>query len=78
MLRLAINGYGRIGRCILRALYEGPLRDVVAIVAVNEIADAGTVLHLTRYDSTHGRFPLLQRSQGRDGRLGEDQRGDHG
>lgn len=58
MSRLAINGYGRIGRCILRALYEGPHREDVEIVAINEVADAGTVLHLTRYDSTHGRFPL--------------------
>ena len=57
MLRLAINGYGRIGRSILRALYESALRDHVCVVAINEIADAGTVLHLTRYDSTHGRFP---------------------
>ena len=58
MLRLAINGYGRIGRSVLRALYESPLRDQLTVVAVNELADAGTVLHLTRYDSTHGRFPL--------------------
>ncbi|MEQ9463701.1 MAG: glyceraldehyde 3-phosphate dehydrogenase NAD-binding domain-containing protein [Haliea sp.] len=56
MLRLAINGYGRIGRSILRALYEGPLRDRLQVVAINELADARTVLHLTRYDSTHGRF----------------------
>ena len=58
MRRLAINGYGRIGRSVLRALYESPLRDQLQVVAVNELADAGTVLHLTRYDSTHGRFPL--------------------
>lgn len=58
MLRLAINGYGRIGRSILRALYESDYRDELAVVAINEVADAGTVLHLTRYDSTHGRFPL--------------------
>ncbi len=57
MLRLAINGYGRIGRSILRALYESPLREELQVVAINELADAGTVLHLTRYDSTHGRFP---------------------
>lgn len=57
MLRLAINGYGRIGRCVLRALYESPLRDQLKVVAINELADAGTVLHLSRYDSTHGRFP---------------------
>ncbi|GAB3283043.1 type I glyceraldehyde-3-phosphate dehydrogenase [Parahaliea aestuarii] len=58
MLRLAINGYGRIGRGVLRALYESPLRSRLRIVAINEIADARTVQHLTRYDSTHGRFPL--------------------
>jgi len=57
MLRLAINGYGRIGRSILRALYESPLRQELNVVAINELADAGTILHLTRYDSTHGRFP---------------------
>ena len=56
MLRLAINGYGRIGRSVLRALYESPLRSELQVVAVNELADARTVLHLTRYDSTHGRF----------------------
>ncbi len=57
MIRLAINGYGRIGRSILRALQESPLREGLQVVAINELADAGTVLHLTRYDSTHGRFP---------------------
>jgi erythrose-4-phosphate dehydrogenase len=57
VLRLAINGYGRIGRCVLRALYESPLRNQLQVVAINELADAGTVLHLSRYDSTHGRFP---------------------
>jgi len=57
MLRLAINGYGRIGRSVLRALYEGDYRRDLQIVAVNELADSGTVAHLTRYDSTHGRFP---------------------
>jgi erythrose-4-phosphate dehydrogenase len=57
MLRLAINGYGRIGRCVLRALQESHLHDRLEVVAINELADARTVLHLTRYDSTHGRFP---------------------
>lgn len=57
MLRLAINGYGRIGRSVLRALYESRLKSALQVVAINELADAGTVLHLTRYDSTHGRFP---------------------
>ncbi len=57
MIRLAINGYGRIGRCVLRALQESPLRERLQVVAINELADARTVAHLTRYDSTHGRFP---------------------
>ena len=55
-MRLAINGYGRIGRSVLRALCEGSLGAELQVVAVNELADARTVLHLTRYDSTHGRF----------------------
>ncbi len=57
MQRLAINGYGRIGRSVLRALFESRHRDSVQVVAVNELADARTVLHLSKYDSTHGRFP---------------------
>jgi erythrose-4-phosphate dehydrogenase len=57
MLRLAINGYGRIGRTVLRALQESPHREHLRVVAINEVADAATVAHLTRYDSTHGRFP---------------------
>ncbi|MEH6568451.1 MAG: type I glyceraldehyde-3-phosphate dehydrogenase [Halioglobus sp.] len=57
MLRLAINGYGRIGRCVLRALHESPLRETLKVVAINELADARTVVHLSKYDSTHGRFP---------------------
>jgi len=55
--RLAINGYGRIGRCIVRALYESPgYAGQLSVVAVNELADIETMAHLTRYDSTHGRF----------------------
>lgn len=57
MLKLAINGYGRIGRSVLRALSESELRSSLEIVAINELADARTVEHLTKYDSTHGRFP---------------------
>lgn len=56
MYRLAINGYGRIGRSVLRALVEGPYRQQLQLVAINEPADAQTICHLTRYDSTHGRF----------------------
>ncbi len=58
MLHLGINGFGRIGRSVFRALYESQWRSQMQVVAINEIADARTVLHLSRYDSTHGRFPL--------------------
>lgn len=57
MIRLAINGYGRIGRCVLRALYESDFRQWLQVVKINEPADLATVVHLTKYDSTHGRFP---------------------
>lgn len=56
MVRLAINGYGRIGRSVLRALYEGAHRERLQIAAINEPADLATVAHLTKYDTTHGRF----------------------
>ncbi|MBC52845.1 MAG: type I glyceraldehyde-3-phosphate dehydrogenase [Gammaproteobacteria bacterium] len=54
--RLAINGYGRIGRCVLRALHESAAHKDLQIVAINDLTDARTLAHLTRYDSTHGRF----------------------
>ena len=57
MIRAAINGYGRIGRSVLRALYESGGRQGVQVVAINEPADCKTIAHLTKYDSTHGRFP---------------------
>ncbi len=56
-MRLAINGYGRIGRCVLRACYERGLQQQLAIVAINELASASALTYLTRYDSTHGNFP---------------------
>lgn len=56
-LRLAINGYGRIGRCLLRALHESPHRGDIEIAAINEPADLDSMAYLTRFDSTHGRFP---------------------
>jgi len=56
-LRLAINGYGRIGRCFLRALHESPCRDELRVVAINEPAELDSIAYLTRFDSTHGRFP---------------------
>lgn len=56
-MRLAINGYGRIGRCLLRALHESPLQSRLEVVAINEPADLDSIAYLTRFDSTHGRFP---------------------
>lgn len=55
--RLAINGYGRIGRSFTRAIHEAGLADQLCIVAVNEPAPLESIAHLTRFDSTHGRFP---------------------
>ncbi|WP_370277058.1 type I glyceraldehyde-3-phosphate dehydrogenase [Pontibacterium sp.] len=56
--RVAINGYGRIGQCVLRAIYENGYRDTLEVVAINELSDIDTVTYLTRYDTTHGRFPV--------------------
>ena len=53
---IAINGYGRIGRCILRSFYESTKYCDLRIVAINDIADIKTLAHLTEFDSTHGRF----------------------
>ncbi|TAL84840.1 MAG: erythrose-4-phosphate dehydrogenase [Candidimonas sp.] len=55
-IRLAINGYGRIGRCFLRALHESPLKNKFQIVSINEPADLESMAYLTRFDSTHGVF----------------------
>ena len=56
-IRVGINGYGRIGRNVLRALFESGRTDEIEIVAVNDLGDAETNAHLTRYDSAHGPFP---------------------
>ena len=55
-IKVAINGYGRIGRNILRAKYESG-NEKIEIVAINDLGDANTNAHLTRYDTAHGRFP---------------------
>jgi glyceraldehyde 3-phosphate dehydrogenase (phosphorylating) len=57
-VKIGINGYGRIGRNVLRALYESNRRRELSIVAVNDLGDAKTNAHLTRFDSAHGRFPF--------------------
>ena len=54
--KIAINGYGRIGRCILRSYYESTNYHGLRISAINDIADIKTLAHLTKFDSTHGRF----------------------
>lgn len=56
-IRVAINGYGRIGRNVLRAHYEGGKSHPLEIVAINDLGDAATNAHLTQYDTAHGRFP---------------------
>ncbi|NHB90640.1 erythrose-4-phosphate dehydrogenase [Photorhabdus cinerea] len=55
-IKVAINGFGRIGRSVLRALYESGRRAEIAVIAVNELADAEGIAHLLKYDSSHGRF----------------------
>lgn len=55
-IRIAINGFGRIGRNILRALYENSYRHDMQVVAINDLGDAETNAHLLKYDSVHGRF----------------------
>jgi glyceraldehyde 3-phosphate dehydrogenase len=55
-IKVAINGYGRIGRNILRALYEAKRNSEIQIVAINDLGNAETNAHLTRYDTTHGPF----------------------
>jgi hypothetical protein len=55
-IRIAINGFGRIGRNVLRALYENNYRQHMQVVAINDLGDAETNAHLLKYDSVHGRF----------------------
>jgi glyceraldehyde 3-phosphate dehydrogenase len=56
-VKVAINGYGRIGRNVLRALYESGRNKELSIVAVNDLGDSKTNAHLTKYDTAHGKFP---------------------
>ena len=70
-VRVGINGFGRIGRCLVRAAHQGDAD--VEIVAVNDLVDAGTLAHLLRYDSVYGRFPgkveIIDEGIGIDGRV---------
>ena len=65
-IKVAINGYGRIGRNILRALYESGRHKDIRIVAINDLGDAETNAHLTRYDTAHGKFPFGVKVEGGD------------
>lgn len=56
-IKVAINGYGRIGRNVLRAHYEGNKKHDIQIVAINDLGDPKTNAHLTKYDTAHGSFP---------------------
>jgi glyceraldehyde 3-phosphate dehydrogenase (phosphorylating) len=56
-IKVGINGYGRIGRNILRAVYESGRTNEIQIVAINDLGDANTNAHLTQYDTAHGKFP---------------------
>ncbi|MEN0107129.1 MAG: erythrose-4-phosphate dehydrogenase [Pseudomonas sp.] len=62
--KVALNGYGRIGRCVLRALYERGAKAGFQVVAINDLADLASIEYLTRFDSTHGRFPGEVRIEG--------------
>ena len=65
-IKVAINGYGRIGRNILRALYESGRTNEIQIVAINDLGDAATNAHLTQYDTAHGKFPGTVSADGGD------------
>ncbi|MBY6064877.1 erythrose-4-phosphate dehydrogenase [Pseudidiomarina sediminum] len=56
--RIALNGFGRIGRSVLRALYERGYRQQIEVVAINELAPVAAMAHLLKYDTSHGRFQL--------------------
>ena len=56
-IKIGINGYGRIGRNILRAIYESGRAGEFDVVAINDLCDAKTNAHLTRRDTAHGNFP---------------------
>ncbi len=62
-VRIAINGFGRIGRNVLRALYETGRRAEITVVAINELAEAAGMAHLLKYDTSHGRFAFDVRQQ---------------
>ena len=72
VLRIGINGYGRIGRNILRAVYEANRTDQIQVVAINDLGSPETNAHLTQYDSVHGKFPVPVSVDGGDMLVGDD------
>ena len=72
MIKIAINGYGRIGRNVLRALYESGRDKTIKIVAINELAAPEAMVHLTRFDTSHGRFRYPVQLAGSSMLVGED------
>ena len=66
--RVGINGFGRIGRCVLRSALD---RSDLEFVAVNDLTDAATLAHLLQYDSVHGRLPLAVEADGAGIRVGK-------
>lgn len=71
-IKVAINGFGRIGRSVLRALYESGRRAEIAVVAINELAVPEGIAHLLKYDSSHGRFAWDVRLNGSSLQVGDD------
>ena len=65
-IKVAINGYGRIGRNVLRAIYESGRNNEIQVVAINDLGDAETNAHLTQYDTAHGKFPGTVSAEGGD------------
>jgi len=65
-IKVAINGYGRIGRNVLRAIYEAGRSNEIKVVAINDLGDAETNAHLTQYDTAHGKFPGTVSADGGD------------
>jgi glyceraldehyde 3-phosphate dehydrogenase len=72
MIKVAINGFGRIGRMVLRAHYESGKKHDLQFVAINDLGDAQTNAHLLRYDTAHGRFPGSVRVEGEGFTVGDD------
>ncbi len=72
MIRIAISGFGRIGRNVARALYESGKRDQIELVAINDLADANTNAHLLKFDSVHGRFSHDVKIDGKDLMIDQD------